>query len=340
MYDAFLSIFKARHPDYEPDQDLSLRILLLKLTTLFTQRLTRNPTTPTRDALQSLRKQNQTRAQSWIETEDRLPSTGFNFQLLEEDLLLSQQELERNRAHVLHELGIPAEDEGYEDAFYGTSSCVSLLDILPLFMQVSAARNGMSGSNLTDFWMQMACGFMLQACLEQYLVFGSRGTDAVDEAFAWGYKDDHSNDMEIEGGGEERTSSVKEINEMFEDEDYATEVEGWSSIKTRHLERLLPFLTEVGSGIISEGKTEADKSDTVAHFEALAAKFPVSSFEVLLLKFLDALFKSISKPVLVQLENGKLDNMTEEETRDFLVECGIDLEKVLGPLIGLTGNSD
>jgi hypothetical protein len=325
MSDAFLSIFKTRHASYRPDPELRLRLQLLKLATLHTQRFTRNPTTPTRDELRTLRGLNQDRARRWIEDASRIPSAPFDYSLFEQGLPIAEQRLERNRAHVLREVGIPPEDDHYDEAFYGTSSCISLLDLIPLFMQVSAARNAINESNLTTTWMQLACALMLQACLEQYLVFGAHGTDAIDEAFAWGYKpskqDPPAADDIINGSG----SRQDEINSMFEHEDYEVEVEGWADMKASALELLF--------GSEPDGPTPAD--ETVSRLEAVAAQSPAEAVETQLLAFYTALSDSISRPILVQLEAGQLDGMTVQETNNFLLECGIRVFN-LGPSHGVS----
>ena len=171
--------------------------------------------------------------------------------------------------------------------------------------------------------MQLACEFMLQACLEQFLVFGAHGTDTIDEAFAWGYKDDQLGDIDNDRGAVLDTDNKSEINEMFEDEDYATEVEGWSYIKLSYLRQLIPPTQGVASSSTSVHDGGAHDSDLVAHLEAVAATFPISTFETSLLKFLEALSKSSPKPVLVQLEAGKLNGMTEQQTHEFLADCGV-----------------
>lgn len=326
MSDAFLPVFRARHPTYTPDTELRLRILLLKLATLFTQRLTSNPTTPPQQALQALRAHNQERARTWIGSADRIPSGAFETARFDEELPINQIELERNRAHVLNELGIPAEDEIYEDAFYGTSSCITLLDLLPLFMQVSAARNAMNESNLTELWMELACEFMLQACLEQYLVLGTHGTDAVDEAFAWGYQRANSDHRDSEAGQNEDKDDGDEVNEMFEDQDYTTEVEDWSDTMTTYISQLFPPGSKSEGSIFSVPSSDDEDSGTIGlvpHLEAVATQYPIAAFEMSLLSFLEALSKSISEPVLHQLEIGKLAGMTEQQTSDFLADCGI-----------------
>lgn len=303
MANAFLPIFKARYPTYQADAELKFRIKLLKLVTLFTQRLTRNPATPPDSSLEALRELNQRRAFGWIQDTGEIPSSTFSGRFLEQQLPRPSQELEANRARVLRELGVPAEDRVCEEPFYGTISCVSLLDVLSLFMEVLAARNAMSASNLSERGMHLASELMLQACLEQYLIVGAEGSDVVDLAFSWGYNSSASDDKQ----------SSSEVNDMFEDEEYAEEVKGWSAIKQSYLELLVPREGYNGS------------TDLASHLHPITTNYPISPFEQSILEFLQALCNSISKPVLLQLECGNLDGMTEQETQDFLAGCGVDI---------------
>lgn len=321
IFDALLAIFKTRYSTHHPDPELRLRILLLRITTLFTQRLTSNPTTPPRSVIDDLRAANDVRARTWI------ASSGFQFndishasRAIGQHPTLSLHDLERNRAHVLQQLGVPAEDEYYEDAFYGTASCISLLELLPLFMEVSAVRRSMDESNLTEQWMKLACEFMLQACLEQYLVVGAQGSDALKEAFAWGYVDGSDENMEVDGIDRlTKVNDSSELNAMFEDEDYETEVDGWKEMRQFYINKLVP----------RAAFTDLDAtSDTLAdNLEALSERHPIAEFESALLKFLEAISKSLPDPVLIQLENGKLDGMTEQETQDFLLKCGVGVSR-------------
>ncbi|KAI7418146.1 hypothetical protein KC336_g9778 [Hortaea werneckii] len=325
MSDSFLALFQARHPGCQLDAELHFRLLLLKLTALFTQRLTRNPTTPPTSALEELRQNNQDRAREWIASEERIPSHGYNIKPFDDaSAFPSRDILERNRAHVLHGLNVPAEDEAYEDAHYGTPSCLSLLDLLPLFMEVSAARQAMLAasvpeSELTEQWMQLACSFMLQACLEQYLVVGASGTDAIDEAFAWGQRPK---------GREEDAND--EICDMFEDPIYETEVQGWANIKRQYLERILqPATKNSWHESISVPSSPHDAQDghrfidLISRLESTATQHPIVRFESDVLGFLHALSESIERPVLVQLEAGQLDGMSTEETTEFIKSCGL-----------------
>ncbi|TKA69384.1 hypothetical protein B0A55_08681 [Friedmanniomyces simplex] len=332
LTDTFLALFKHRHQDYTLDAELRFRLLLLKLTVLFTQRLTRNPSTPSPAALKRLRETNVARAKDWIiaATNHSLLAIPLN----STTLLPSPDDLDRNRAHILHSFDLPAEDEAYEDVYYGTTDSVALLDLLPLFIQVSAARNAMMNeSGLTETWMQMAAEFMLQAVLEQYLVFDAQGRGIAEEAFAWGLRG--------EGGGERMQvddEEVDEVNDMFTDAVYETEVEGWADMKRAYLAEVSPSaeeqLTKSSKDTYSipssdDGATAKPPIfDFVSRLEMAATKHPVPAFEAKILGFLEALSQSIPAPVLVQLEKGQLDGMSREETQAFVRSCGLSLARL------------
>lgn len=314
LVNSFTTVFKARHQQARPDRELRVRLLLLKMVVLLTQRYTMNPTTPDKSTLQDLRSSNRQRAQAWVESRGLAPSSTCDVSLLVKQDSIALERLEGNRAHVLHQLDYPAEDEDYADAFYGTSGCISLLDILPLFVELSAASDNLHGGGLTPRWMQLACEFMLQASLEQYLVFGTRGAETLDEAFAWGY--DENSLVRNTSSGEHSA----QINDMFEDDDYAMEVEGWDALKNEYIQELM------GHGP-SDAKSSGgpDELDFASHMEGVAAMHPIDSFEASVAKFLRALSASVAEPVLAQLKRGHLDGMTKEETKAFLMQCGVDL---------------
>jgi hypothetical protein len=164
--DAFLDMFKAKHPSYNPDPELRFRLLLLKFSTLFCHRFVRSTISPSKQMLRQLKEQNTLRALDWIRDSNRLPSGERDMTRWETRLPFAPQDLEYHRAHSLEAVKLQAED----NTFYGTSASLALLDILPLFMSVIAARNELNNSNLSLGLMDLAARFMLQACLEQYLI--------------------------------------------------------------------------------------------------------------------------------------------------------------------------
>lgn len=324
MSDSFLEIFKTKYAGFKPDEELRFRILLLRFATLFTQRLTRNPTTLSTEALSRIRDANVTRIQ-FTEYAHDLPSHHLNHVRTWNQLSISDDDIERNRAHVLHDLGVPPEEDDNYEPHYGTAAALSLVDLLPMFMELSALRNAMSESNLTDFWMQFAAEFMLQACLEQYLVCGATGVDGVDLAFSWGYRAIGASVTEDGTDGMGRVQS-HDVNQMFEEDDLQTEVEGWSETKLEYLQLLGPNTQMTNGGnSTADRKTSVTEEDLVAHLESLASQHPIKDFEQSMLTFLSALANSISKPVLAQLEKGKLEGMSEIETEEFVSHCGSDV---------------
>lgn len=320
MADSFLPIFKTHHPSHKPDAHLQFRVQLLRFTTLFTQRMKRGPTSPSLTELQNLRTTNKARAHAWIEEESRIPSLPFTTRIYDSELPLSQAHLQRNRAFVLNDLGLVAGDEqSHQRAFYGTEACVSLLDILPLFMQLSAAWTALSDSNLTASWMSLACEFMLHACLEQYLVCGADGSDAIDEAFAWGHKSEATG---VNGDGENKAQTHDEVNIMFEDEeDEQAEVQGWADERSKWLRQL--FACDSNGYCENREPDAMSAPDLLSHLQMLARNHSIAKFHDTLLGFLAALGHSIPEPVLHQLENGQLEGMSKGETEKFLGSVGI-----------------
>lgn len=318
MVDAFLDMFKAKHPQYTPDSELRFRLLLLKFTTLFCQRLVQNASVPSSHAFCQLRESNKSRARQWIGSIDAVPSLNHDMSCFETQLPLSLDDLERNRAHVLNTLGMPAEDEAYDDAFYGTTASAALLDVLPSFMAVVAARNELNNSTLNKALIELVGEFMLQACLEQYLVRGASGSDAVDEAFAWGYKVNYvapgKEGQQIDTDGDALNESADETIRMFQHEDdtdgIVRESPDWTVTKSTYIATL--------------AKQSSHSTDLVDHLERLADEHPIDQFETTMIGFLGSLADSLPTPLLVQLEEGNLSDMTPTETKAFLRSCGLD----------------
>ncbi|KAK4612324.1 hypothetical protein CLAFUW4_12851 [Fulvia fulva] len=329
--DEFVALFKRRYGKYNFDAEMRFRQQLLQLVTLFTQRSTQNSTTPSKQALEALRERNKERARQWIGTPSRIPSAEFDAAAFETELPLPVETLEGNRARLLATLDIPAEDDLYDDAFYGTGAAVSLLDLLPMFMGVSAQCNALYDSNMKEPLMQLAATWMLQACLEQYCVFGASGTDAIDEAFAWGYKSGEQNDPRSpqRRRTEERAakalgatqqcgvtdSAAHLINSMFERES-GGEVDGWQDIREAALEELLPDHIGTSRRVAAHLKRKAE-----AHSYARAEEGFFDYFR--------ALSQCIPLPILVQLERGQLEGMTVQETEEFIKGCGMGIMELL-----------
>ena len=102
---------------------------------------------------------------------------------------------------------------------------ISLLDTLPAFMALSAAHNDMQETTITNMWMNLAAGYMVQAVAEQFLNHGWQSSQMLQSAFAWGFD---ANCLADEGSDE------WQINAMFFGEEGI--LNGWDKIRNEHMQ--------------------------------------------------------------------------------------------------------
>ena len=129
MVDSFLRSFQLRHPSACVAKNLKLRLKLLRLTCLFTCRLSRCESTPSREELEELRRANRKRAERFnlsssaifcggsrkrkrkrdsIAVSTAAPTLSQNFNpAFVQELPLSDEILQRNRELTLNDLSIP-----------------------------------------------------------------------------------------------------------------------------------------------------------------------------------------------------------------------------------------
>ncbi|KAK0516897.1 hypothetical protein JMJ35_000052 [Cladonia borealis] len=179
-----------------------------------------------------------------------------------------------------------------------TPPSTSLLDSLPSFMALSAVfQTTTNQTTITDTWMRLAAGFMAQAVIEQYLIYGSTGDEVLQEAFAWGF------DAECTA---EEGSDEWEINAMFWGEDQV--VPRWEEIRDAHMQALVP----------------PAGTDLLTHLRGLIDnELSVPKFEECMIAFLDGLLRDQSIPVLAQVEMGQVDGVSREEARVLQQAIGI-----------------
>ena len=209
---AFLVMFRAMHPDHQGTPEVQLRLRLLRFTTLFTRRQSAEDLRSWTQNLQELRNSHQKKANAFkasLALPDLTEYLGPS-----KDLKCVKHE------HVLGN-GTPDRPKGRNAS---SLPVLSLLDTVPSFMALSAAKNAMQESKITDTWMRLAAGYMAQAVVEQYLDYGSQRDDVMKEAFAWGFDPD---------GAAEETNDDWMVNAMFLDEE--AEFKDWGEIRDEHL---------------------------------------------------------------------------------------------------------
>ncbi|KAL9095531.1 MAG: hypothetical protein Q9165_002402 [Trypethelium subeluteriae] len=313
MVDAFLVQFKAKHPPQAISSDLRFRLRLLQFVSLFTRRLRSTTSSPTAESLQRLRNMHQARA---ARRATCIPP-DFDQSLRVWDVFpLSETNLTINRELALKSLKVK---QATTKVTYGLQTSVAVLDLLPLFMSLSAFLYQNFGWEIKDRWLELAAEFMLQAALDQYLIRGTSGTEILHDCFSYGWNSKHTASRKAEyrlniphlADHEYQDMDEEEeiINDMFYDEEIHTEIEGWKEIR----ERVMGFL-----------KPEKDIG-IVRQLKLTALQHPVFDFEGKVLSFLGALLECRDLPVLVQLEAGKLEGMSAKETAELKAKVGLQI---------------
>ncbi|KAI9844489.1 MAG: hypothetical protein M1837_005572 [Sclerophora amabilis] len=296
MVDSFLHGFKVNHSSNQISSTVKFRLHLLQFTTILTRRLYISTSTPPLTSLMDLRRLQNEHASAWL-VDETARNDVFNpscMTAFSDSAPLSPCLLKINRNQALTSHHLPSA----KDEFYGLETSTSLLDTLPAFMALSSAGvKTTAGWSITTAWMDLAAEYALQAAVEQYLVYGAHGPQALRNAFAWGY-DERSQARE---GSEER-----EIHDFFQSGGEET-IQQWRAIRDEHLNRVIP-----------------DGGDDLhQHLKHVSQRFPLHEFEAKLLEFLKGLTTIHPKPILIQLESGKLDEMTTEETEAFKALVGL-----------------
>ncbi|KAJ8607566.1 hypothetical protein MRB53_040197 [Persea americana] len=296
---AFISVFKYRHPALKHDETLRARLLLLQFCALFCSRLIPTTSSLSESRLQSLREANVIRAKRWIGSEERIPSYKFDDVDLDDIWPLSQERLEANKMIVMAGTRMSEEEAVDAASFYGGSDCTCLLDILPLFIQTCTAIHNARKKPATQETLQLISDFMLHSCLEQYLIYGAHGFDAIDEAFAWGIP------------GEEQADGygIQDPSRLFAN---VTKECSWPQIRDNALAILL--------------RPQQPTASIASHFHQLAKARPMLAFEADLKIYLMELCIALQPPVLVQVEQGYLAGMEKTQSDELLRKCGLSNE--------------
>ncbi|KAA8909791.1 hypothetical protein FN846DRAFT_941506 [Sphaerosporella brunnea] len=181
--------------------------------------------------------------------------------------------------------------------FGGAALCDALWEFLLLTAHI-AARDG----EVTDAWMMNAVDFMIQAALEEYRCHGRTGADAMNECFAVGFTP--------LGDLADQTTQEIAVNDLFAAQDGAIGEE----FEAQRNEGLLEMVVPPGASL--EG-----------HFESLAVQYPWKEFEDGIINCLVAAFQSQPRPVLAQLEQGRLEGFDTGDVHAVLAGAGVPVEE-------------
>ncbi|KAL8895022.1 MAG: hypothetical protein Q9207_008329, partial [Kuettlingeria erythrocarpa] len=176
------------------------------------------------------------------------------------------------------------------------SDVVTLPETLPLFLSLSAAQNALQESTITKLWMRLAAGYMAQAFAAEVLVHGNNHQGLLQQTFRWGF--DPNCDAK-EG------SDAWLINDMF-DADYDV-LSLWEDIKDEHMRALQP----------------PDGAPLATHLKTIVSGgLSISTFNDKIAEFLLGLLCAHPKPLLTQLESGKVDDLSRRATATLKKRAG------------------
>ena len=201
---------------------------------------------------------------------------------------------------------------------WGTAS---LSDTLPLFMLLSAWTSAtVAFSPVNSLWMSIAGSFMAHAFIEDYLCHGVTPLQALSENFAWGVV------PVTDGGEEEDTMEEIIINEMFGADGGEVGV-GWEKLRKQILEELIP--PQGGPGLEQHLSTNfLVKPENDSEDEGNISL--IGTFSLFEKRLVDgmilALVRAVQKPVLAQLEQGRLEGLESGEVEALLARAGIPRE--------------
>ena len=201
-------MFRSMHPEQPATAEIQVRLHILKFISTFTARFALVPTKPSSIGLKEMQKHNTRRAQAFGEL-----------------LGLAETRDLKNMDPEGRTSGKSSNTHRRRSSLYPTTGGISLLNTLHSFMALSATQSAIQDRPITAVWMRLAAGFMAHAALEQYLVHGRPLSDAMAEAFSWGFDAETTAD---EG------SEDWQINAMFLDDD--EEIEGWTKIRDEHVQ--------------------------------------------------------------------------------------------------------
>ena len=292
---------------------LKSRLRLLQFVCLFARRLRPTSSSPTLESLQYLRHRIDARL---LERELDDPPDFDEHCEQWRAFPLSEKRLARNQQQFLRTLKV---EQGTESGYFGSPSAITMFDLLPQFMSLSAYVFQETGFEVKELWMELAAEFMLQAALEQYLVHGLGGAETLRMCFSYGWDSNADKDRRAkywqanpsltDEDCREMAEDEDVNNDMFHDEEDDTEIKGWKEIR----ERFMNFL-----------KPEQDMN-LIRQMELAAAQHSVFDFEGQVISFLEAILSSSPAPFLVQLEANKIDGMTTEETAELKARVGLPL---------------
>ncbi|PVH96648.1 hypothetical protein DM02DRAFT_658988 [Periconia macrospinosa] len=298
----FRTFVKHKHGGRRLNTQAAFRSRLLQFSLLFSHRLNHDNTWTTEQSLNHLRAQNRNRGSYWRLHTHHSPALAQPFDPSSQ-FPLADGALAENRHQLACSLGQPKDKRRWVTDLEGTPSLHCLLS---LFIELTAARVDLGDWDPSDGWMHLVGQFMLQAVTEEYLRNGAYGEESFNAIFAFGYP-----------GTRRRPDDGPDIQAMrtvfCAEGNTREQIPGWSEIKQHYINELLP--------------QRKDGTSFLGSISLAQERHTYIEFENQMLSFLEYLHKGLTKPDLVQVEEGRItihgNDLGEAESREMIRRMGL-----------------
>jgi hypothetical protein len=223
---------KHKHSGRRLNDQAAFRSRLLQFVLVFSHRLNHEKTWTTAESLNEIRAQNKKRGSYWQQRTSHAPALRQQFDVSSE-FPLSDGALAENRHELASALDMPIDRRRWVNDVEGTPS---LHCLLPLFVELTAARVNLGDWVTSHEWSHLAGQFMLQAVLEEYLRNGAFGAEPFETIFSFGCPgtqpaDDDGTDIEA-------------MRKLFCTEESPHEqVHGWAKTRRQYINEVSFILT-------------------------------------------------------------------------------------------------
>jgi hypothetical protein len=198
------------------------------------------------------------------------------------------------------------------------TNSLSLLDLLPTFMVISA--DSIKRDRVQAYagpWMEMATELCVVAALEQYILFGAEDDCPPREAFAWGYNDATTSNAA------DPYRTVNDLFELFK----TVESTDWEAMRDQASLMVCPFEIFYQSSREHALLNPSQFTDTLeGGFDTtllnLAQQHPLNETETKVVDYFTRLWQDLEPPILTQLDSGRMQGFSKEETEVMLQKVG------------------
>jgi hypothetical protein len=223
----------------------------------------------------------------------------------------------------------PSTEKGYARAHKNSSEQIPLVDLMPLFMDLSAQIVELMENDVSDTWLELAYETMMQAATEICLTspHGPQTTHAaLLSCFGWGLQIDLSDVTDLIEGQDNVTELMqteKAIHHMLRSaaDDRTSKADSWDYQRRRAISDLLAHIDTDWNSDISED----ERHTALFH---LRNHHSVNKFESQMMDYIKNLqivwTQLNEEPVLLQIEQGRLEGLDDDEFHAFMERVGTD----------------